>query len=674
MPDSYNQNILSNTHNFESPYFVIGLIVIIVYAWKRFNIPSFPNQESLPRVLTPLRYLFLGSAYWKARLTYVILSVCLYILFVLPGPSVIAAFNPTKSGELGAPFVQTWPLLVALFLVGVVPNSLPWLDAIEAQVRGFVHSWFLVPDGALRMVALLEDARYSPPAWLIEALESQRSTRLFSDLRVPPAQPEYRWARATMILEALKKQGLEANPLERVAFAPFDDDFGDICRNYRLLQLEADAIRVGTGVREGQRAGAETAPAIHGEAADFALRRDEFHVSVGRLLRQMYGYINWGVRQQVNSEKKATQLLEDFGFGFRLPVGSEKRLFDVVFPAILSITLWSFVWALVSLLVIPWTRLHEPPSKILVLALSSATAAACMFGFAISSALSRRSAKIEERTWVQTSPRCFVGISIVAGFVSWLVIVASTIFWHPDLTVKSLIGLWDIARTLNIPYAPDTPALPYPTWLYLPLKISTALPWFLVGAVAAAMLVYRLGGDVRRTHWRALVRDGLILGGTLGLAAAFAQDLQLSLDDVIVGNYRIPGAGSLSLPSLFTAGATEGIAESIIGLIMGLVVPFAFRSDILSPSSTENAKQLRDTSAEAQKVFPDPIAAGNWLFEPHAGLGKISPAEALHYNSLVNRVPQWLRADALGLNPPQDAPVAPAPDNLLPLRRASGGG
>ena len=142
-------------------------------------------------------------------------------MFVLPGPSVIAALNPAKSGGLDAPFIQTWPLLVALFLVGVVPNSLPWLDAIEAHVRGFVHSWFLVPHGALRMVALLEDARYVPPAWLSEALESQRSSRLLSDLRLPPAQPEYRWARATMILEALKKQGGEANPLEQVAFAPF---------------------------------------------------------------------------------------------------------------------------------------------------------------------------------------------------------------------------------------------------------------------------------------------------------------------------------------------------------------------------------------------------------------------------------------------------------------------
>ena len=76
---------------------------------------------------------------------------------------------------------------------------------------------------------------------------------------------------------------------------------------------------------------------------------------------------------------------------------------------------------------------------------------------------------------------------------------------------------------------------------------------------------------------------------------------------------------------------------------MGLVVPFAFRRNIVSPSGPDNARQLRDTSVEARKAFVDPIAAGNWLYEPHPGLGEISPAEVLQYNSLVNRVPQRLK-------------------------------
>ena len=50
-----------------SVFFFFGLLVVTAFAWKRFNEPSFPNQESLPRAVDPLRYLFFKSAYQKAR-------------------------------------------------------------------------------------------------------------------------------------------------------------------------------------------------------------------------------------------------------------------------------------------------------------------------------------------------------------------------------------------------------------------------------------------------------------------------------------------------------------------------------------------------------------------------------------------------------------------------------
>jgi hypothetical protein len=46
-----------------SVFFFFGLLVVTAFAWKRFNEPSFPNQESLTRTVDPLRYLFFKSAY-----------------------------------------------------------------------------------------------------------------------------------------------------------------------------------------------------------------------------------------------------------------------------------------------------------------------------------------------------------------------------------------------------------------------------------------------------------------------------------------------------------------------------------------------------------------------------------------------------------------------------------
>ena len=67
-----------------SVFFFFGLLVVTAFAWKRFNEPSFPNQESLPRAVDPLRYLFFKSAYQKARLTYLVALLLLYVLLVAP--------------------------------------------------------------------------------------------------------------------------------------------------------------------------------------------------------------------------------------------------------------------------------------------------------------------------------------------------------------------------------------------------------------------------------------------------------------------------------------------------------------------------------------------------------------------------------------------------------------
>ena len=45
---------------FWSIFFLIGLVVVMTYAWQHFNEPSFPQRENLPRTVDPLRYLFCG--------------------------------------------------------------------------------------------------------------------------------------------------------------------------------------------------------------------------------------------------------------------------------------------------------------------------------------------------------------------------------------------------------------------------------------------------------------------------------------------------------------------------------------------------------------------------------------------------------------------------------------
>ena len=142
-----------------SIFFVLGLLVVAAYAWQRFNEPSFPNRETLPRTVAPLRYLFLRRAYRRALLTYVAVSLLLYSVLVLPGPSIIPALSTVRCRKRlsgrgmgsagGPPARRVWCQIP-------ISDGLP---RIEEWLRRSVHAWFFVPEGIVRTIGVLEDAR-----------------------------------------------------------------------------------------------------------------------------------------------------------------------------------------------------------------------------------------------------------------------------------------------------------------------------------------------------------------------------------------------------------------------------------------------------------------------------------------------------------------------------------
>lgn len=170
---------------FWSIFFLIGLLVVMAHAWTHFNEPSFPQRETLPRTVDPLRYLFLRSTYVKARLAYVVGLIVLYVLFVAPGPTMIGALGDVGFKEFPP---KAWALLIALVLTGVgsAPASVKWLNVLEEWLRRWVHSWFLVPYGLERTIGVLEDARYDPPPSQLSLVENSATReRLQENLKAP---------------------------------------------------------------------------------------------------------------------------------------------------------------------------------------------------------------------------------------------------------------------------------------------------------------------------------------------------------------------------------------------------------------------------------------------------------------------------------------------------------
>ena len=513
-------------------FFCFGVLIVLTYAWQRFNEPSFPNEETLPRTVEPLRYLFLKPAYAKARLFYLLGLLGLYVLLLLPGQSMVGALGGSDPKEGLSP--QAWPLLAALVLTGLgtAPASVKWLNFLEEQLRRWVHAWYLVPDGIRRTIAVLDDARYDPPAAQLNFLQSPLKEKCQEDLRSARGTLSYSWARATILVTSIRSMLNGApHPLQRGAFAPFRDEFfEDILVKYRALKLDIQALN-----------------------PDDEDDEEKLSRSVENLLKRVYAYISWGIRYQVDSEREVDQTLNDLGF--RIPDRpTGHHLLDIVVPTVLLIAAIVTVFGVVNNVVclkMGWeatvaicpdaTDCH-PIYKSIGKALTSAMAACLMYGAIVLIVLKHRAARIEQKVWDERSWRCLIPIALKAGLATWLVIVFATVYGKPSNAWHSLIG---IAQLVLQPTAETgASASTAPDWAFLPTKMATAFPWSLVGMTASIFLVFRLGGDVRRTGTADRLRDAIVMAAALGIAATVAQLIQTSLVD----QFRGLGLTKESLP------------------------------------------------------------------------------------------------------------------------------
>lgn len=589
--------------HYRSIYFLFGLFVVMVYAWQKFNEPTFPRGETMPSTVDPLRHMFTQGAYKNARLTYVCVSLLLYSAFVWPGPSMVRLLGAGGSPDLPA---EAWALLVALFLVGLVPNSkIKWVIMVEEFLRRSVHSWYLVPARVEGMIGSLEDARYEPPERLLRAVSGpfrEKLEALRNDLKAPPASLEYRWARANFIFNMLKQIGVAAElPLKAAAFHPFSDDFRGIQEKYNAVQKDITAF------------GSQP----HTDEVE-----EDLKTVINGLLKRMYAYISWGLGNQEKNEREIDEILRDIGF--KIPVRSPYRPIDILGPAIAVVALITMVFWLVL-----ESRRGTMETSVKI-ASQAAASAFCMYGAAVYIALNSRSTLIRNRDWSEGSPRCFLTISLKAGMATWLTIALFTAIFTPEMTWNSLSGLAKWIGSL----ATDTAAtIDRETVLYLPKRIGTASPWFFVGAVASVLIFIRFRGDVRTVDTRKRLYDAAVVGAGLGATVFLAQLIQGAWD---------------KMPDIAAVSFKVGMAGLACGIVLGYFVPHAFRMSVSRPYDRNASAALDDLLGKAEKALGARADAEDWVFMPHKKLGGITPAEALQHKSLATGVSTLLDANAEG--------------------------
>ncbi len=578
---------------------VMGLVIVTVYAWERFNEPSFPNRETLPSAVVPLRYLFLRPQYPRARLTYVVASLTLYAMLVWPGPSIIDVFGIDSSTFPP----QAWALLVALVMVGLVPHSnLKWLVKIEEQLRRWVHEWFLVPNGIEETIQVLEDTRFEPTAAQWEIVPDGTRNTLREDLKLRSSMLRHRWARATIIMQGLTQMGPDSSyPLKRSSFAPFQGDLDALRIKYKLLEKEFKGL---------------------GETSD-PQAEESLTASVDLFMKRLYALLSWGIRYQASSDQEVNAILEELGF--RIPQRKTRRLSDVVLPALCLVALISMVfWLAVD------AALGRLDATSTIFALTSATAACLMYGRGIFIALGERSARIERKVWRQTSASQYRWIAFKAGIVAWIVIVISTVVWNVPQTLQSVVSLVHAVKAVAL-----GAEIPNAAWQFLPIRLITALPWTLAGAALSVLVAVRNGGDVRRTGPRQRAADALIVGTGLAVAVVFAQLIQTSL------SHFFKERAAFDLIPLV------GLAGFACGAVIGAMVPHACRSIIVTPSDRTVAHELKSLIHRAEATLGSRESAERWAFTPHPELGDITPAEGVQYRTYATGVVRLLESEAL---------------------------
>jgi hypothetical protein len=279
-----------------------------------------------------------------------------------------------RSPEQG-PEIRIVALAVAIFLVHIAPDQIQWLNIIEETWRRWVHSWFLVPDGILKTVGILEDARYTPSDDQKALLPDGIREQILTDLKLPATSTEARWARAQLLMEILSHTTQGSDVFASASFDPFSEDFEEMRARYRALRKDAPSIlRRKTNGSEDVTSDED---------------RDAFDAKVKDLLRRIYTYISWGVLYGAQSEHNVDQKLQDFGFS--IPPRGGRRMFDIVAPA----------GALVAVVTMLFRLLTPPPgadlSDRIINALTAALANGLMYGFAVYFALQARAATPSRR-------------------------------------------------------------------------------------------------------------------------------------------------------------------------------------------------------------------------------------------------------------------------------------
>lgn len=148
--------------------FLLGAVIVGVYAWERFNTPP-TNRASTT-----------AGRYHTSALAYLGVSLLSYWLFTRY-PQLLVYVKPAEGAPIDLPSDQTQTssaVVVAMLLSALLPK-IPVLAHLDCKLRAFLQDLAEIPMEAIRLSKLIRRARFNPYEQAREAIRSGLLSRGF---------------------------------------------------------------------------------------------------------------------------------------------------------------------------------------------------------------------------------------------------------------------------------------------------------------------------------------------------------------------------------------------------------------------------------------------------------------------------------------------------------------
>jgi hypothetical protein len=148
--------------------YCLGLLIIVMYAKDKFNMPTYDKETVGPFAQLPPQSLTIDSRYQWGRTVYVLLLSALYTAISIIGPTIFDSdqsnANQSKLGLVAS--AQTWQVAAATFLISTgAARDDSLLGRIELFIRQYAHKIAYIPGAVSDLAFSLRSFKVG--SWLL---------------------------------------------------------------------------------------------------------------------------------------------------------------------------------------------------------------------------------------------------------------------------------------------------------------------------------------------------------------------------------------------------------------------------------------------------------------------------------------------------------------------------